>query len=197
MKQRVRFVDAPPPIGGPQDPRSIWFDRLAFLLERPGEWAEVYTGTPSGCHQAAGALRTRQYHVPPGDWDFTVRSFRRGHLAFHRDAHSMAAIYARYNGTDGGPPNRYAAWHLAADAVWDTFGRRLCPVCERNALIRDAGRYPLMCDKCGEDMAAGIDAEHGTEQTYMKKGCRCRPCRDARYTAEIKRGHAKGARRSL
>lgn len=159
-------------------------ERLRLLTERPGEWAEVYSGTPSACHQAANALRLRRYWVPPGGWDFTVRTFRRGHLAFLRDSHPRAVLYARYLGPEIEPwKNLTEALNHSADAVWDQYGRRICPVCEKRPLLPTnvgygAGSYPSMCDHCSNASAAqGI--EHGTEASYRHKGCRCIPCRTA------------------
>lgn len=186
--QRVRFVDSPPPIGGPQDPRAVWMERLQLLTERPGEWAEVYSGTPSACHQAANALRLRQYWVPPGGWDFTVRTFRRGHLAIARDNHPRAVLYARFRGEDDYPWNNLtAAFNHSADAVWDQHGRRVCPVCEREPLVlAGRGAYPSMCDRCSNE-AAIPDAQHGTEAAYRHKGCRCVECRRAAREADRRR----------
>lgn len=196
MKQKVRFVDAPPPIGGPQDPRAIWMERLRLVVERPGEWAEVYSGTPSAVHQAAGALRLRQYHIPPGGWDFTVRSFRRGHLALRREDHVVAVLYARYLGPDADDAvfSLSRAYTHAADAVWDQYGRRICPVCERNPLkaANPPGSYPSMCDDCAYERATpGVT--HGTDSAYRHGGCRCPDCRSAASAAQRDRNRRKRA----
>lgn len=149
MKQAVRFVENPPALGGPEDPRSLWFQRLALVAERPGEWAEVYSGTRSACHQAAQRLRLRRYHVPPGAWDFTVRSFRRGHLALNRDSDSRAILYARYRGLDEDAFSEQAVDRHREGALWDQYGRRICPVCEHTPLpIPTAGPYVRMCEDC-------------------------------------------------
>lgn len=184
MKQRVRFVDAPPPLSGPQDPRAVWMQRLSLLVERPGEWAEVYSGTPAAVNQAAAKLRLRQYHIPPGGWDFTVRSFRRTHLAFRREEYVTAVLYARFLGPDEEAFSGSAAAFTASDAVWDQYGRRICPVCERNPLVLTGppGAYPSMCDECA--WASAVDGvEHGTEAAYKHGGCRCPDCRGANREA--------------
>jgi len=150
------------------------------LVERPGEWAEVYSGTPGGAHQAANALRLRQYWVPPGAWDFTVRSFRRGHGSISRDSQPMAVIYARYLGTDEPAfRNLTEALNHSKNAVWDQHGRRLCPVCERRPLIKEPiGGYPSACDPCSWAMAVpGVP--HGRVASYRHAGCRCPECRRA------------------
>lgn len=194
--QRVRFVEEPPPISGPQDPRAVWMERLRLLVERPGEWAEVYSNTPSACHQAANALRLRQYWIPPGGWDFTVRSFRRGHLSYERDNHVRAVIYARYNGPDADAwSSATAAWNHGADAIWDQYGRRLCPSCEKRPLILcnespGSGSYPSMCDECSH-AAAIPGVNHGTEAAYRHQGCRCPDCRQAAREAHRNRQNAK------
>lgn len=169
----VRFVESPPPIGGPQDPRSVWMSRLRPLVERPGEWAEVYSGTPSACHQAAQALRLRQYWIPPGAWEFTIRSYKRAR-------ESTAVLYARYLADDG--PlfrTRSEAYNHSEDALWDEQGRRICPMCERNPLIKEPiGSYPHACDSCSWAMAVpGIP--HGRVASYRHAGCRCPDCRRA------------------
>lgn len=192
MKQKVRFVDEPPPLGGPQDPRAVWMDRLRLLVERPGEWAEVYSGTPGACHQAAAALRLRQYWIPPGGWDFTVRSFRRGHLAFVRENYAVGVLYARYLGPDADAATSWTAeYNHSADAVWDQYGRRICPVCEKRPLILEGrGSYPHACDECAYANALpGV--EHGTANAYRKKGCRCPDCRHANRKAQQGREFAR------
>lgn len=189
MKQSVRFVKEPPPIGGPQDPRASWMERLRLVIERPNEWAEVYSGTPSACHQAAAKLRLRQYHVPPGGWDFTVRSFRRGHQALKREDYTLAVLYARYLGPDAEAFTNYtAAYTHAHDAVWDQLGRRICPKCERTPLDPPVlgGRYAAMCEVCSEASAL-TGVEHGTDYTYRRKGCRCPDCRKAGREANRRR----------
>lgn len=169
MKQAVRFVENPPALGGPEDPRSLWFQRLRLVAERPGEWAEVYSGTRSACHQAAQRLRLRRYHVPPGAWDFTVRSFRRGHLALHRDSESRAILYARYRGLEEEAFSDAAVDRHRQGAVWDQYGRRICPVCEREPLpIPDAGPYVRMCHGCRD--AAPVFVGSATESAGFPEG---------------------------
>lgn len=56
-----------------------WKDRLAPLLERPGEWALVRTyDRAESAHNAAGYLRgsangSTRSRVPPGRWLFRSR----------------------------------------------------------------------------------------------------------------------------
>src|SRR5689334_17592231 len=85
----------PPPIGGPQDPRSKWMEVLRPLMKEPGRWAIVKSGLPSTMNQAATTFRNRQVHIPPGEWEFTVRTFRRG---VHVGDMNVAQVYARYIG---------------------------------------------------------------------------------------------------
>lgn len=142
----------PPPIGGPQDPRSVWMERLRPLVKHPGRWAIVKAGTASSCHQTANQLRLRQLHVPPGLWDFTVRTFQRG---VHGDRHA-GQIYARFRGC---PDDWEDQWVREArgcapskDVAFDDEGRRVCPNCHVNVLHAPAGAYPTRCDSCWEQI---------------------------------------------
>jgi hypothetical protein len=139
------WVDEVPPIGGPLDPQAVYVERLRPLLAEPGRWAIIKSGTAASCHGAAQALRLRQYHVPLGQWEFTVRTFRRG---VHIGRGGTANLYARYLG----PDEDYAplSGYVARDALFDEQGRRICPSCEE--LLRrpkkHGGPYPKMCDEC-------------------------------------------------
>jgi hypothetical protein len=69
-------------------------------------------------------------------------------------------------------------------------------------LLDEAAKCQLFCHDChrNKTIACGetgggsnrID-DHATEAMYMK-GCRCDPCRNARYTARVARGELKGTR---
>ncbi len=182
----MKFVDAPPPIGGPEDPRSVWMERLRYVTERPGEWAEVYSGTPSACHGARESLRLRRYWIPPGGWEFTVRSFRRGHLSFSRTDHVVGVLYARFLGIDAeDQPKRWTDdVNVSPDALWDQCGRRICPVCERRPLENEhGGSLPHACDPCSR-AAAVPGVNHGTAAAYKHGGCRCPDCRAANREAQ-------------
>lgn len=133
----------PPPIGGPQDPRSVWMERLRPLVAHPGKWAVVKSGLPSTCNAIANQLRLRQRHVPPGEWEFTVRTFRRG---VHVGDRSVGQIYARYIG----PNLDGISWTVSAYAAWDDDGRRVCPDCGAvlPAPAQRGGPYSRKCADC-------------------------------------------------
>jgi hypothetical protein len=59
-------------------------DRLTPLMERPGEWAMVHRASTRAA-TAASALRNREYHYPPGKWEFR---------SSHRE------LFARYIGPE-------------------------------------------------------------------------------------------------
>ncbi len=143
----VQWAD-PPPIGGPQDPRAVYMERLRLVMKQPGRWALVRSGSPSAMHQAAGALRLRQYNIPPGEWEFTVRTFRRG---VHVGDMNVASIYARYMGDDDTAWRQYMQMRGIVDsaAEWNEEGDRACPRCG-DKLVRQHGarRWPIYCDDC-------------------------------------------------
>lgn len=132
----------PPPIGGPQDPRAVWVERLRPLTKEPGRWALVKSGTPSAMNQTRTALQSRQWNVPPGRWEFTVRTFRRG---VHVGDMNIANLYARYLG-----PGDNAPIGVAADRVLDDEGNRLCEDCgARLSHPGDkGGKWTRKCDLC-------------------------------------------------
>lgn len=57
----------------PEVEHRAWRDRLAPLVERPGEWARVHMAfTQRSASESVYRLRTRQATVPdaPGSWEF-------------------------------------------------------------------------------------------------------------------------------
>lgn len=131
----------PPPIGGPQDPRSVYMERMRLIRERPGEWALIRSGSPSAMHQTAGKLRQRQYHIPPGQWEFRVRTFRRG---VHVGDMNVANLYCRYLGEEEIVP-----YQQSPHGVIGENGQRVCPDCGADLVRRNKrGKYPLLCDEC-------------------------------------------------
>lgn len=133
----------PPPIGGPQSPTAVWVERLRPLMDSPGKWAVVKSGTPSAVNGAANQLRLRQRHLPPGQWEFTVRTFRRG---VHVGDMNVAQLYARYLG----PGDEYhIPGLLAGDAQYDDDGYRTCPECgDRLRRAFGRGPWPKRCSSC-------------------------------------------------
>ncbi len=135
----VHWAD-PPPIGGPQDPRAKYVELLRPLLSQVGRWAVIKSGTPSAMNQTAMCLRNRTWHVPPGRWEFTVRTFRRG---VHVGDLNVAQIYARYLG----PGNN--GYMVSDEAVFDEDGHRVCEECgARLSLHPNGGKWPRKCDLC-------------------------------------------------
>ena len=66
--------------------RMLWHDRLAALVERPGEWAKIALHPDDEkAHQLRSSLHRRRYNIPqPEDeWEFITRK---------------GAVYARYIG---------------------------------------------------------------------------------------------------
>jgi hypothetical protein len=56
----------------PPAKRLRWRDRLAPLIERPGEWAMVHrASTPGRAMTDTSALRHGRLITPPGKWEFT------------------------------------------------------------------------------------------------------------------------------
>jgi hypothetical protein len=194
VTSRVRFVDGPPPIGGPDDPRTKYVEPLQRLIARPGQWAEIASGPYGAINALASALRARQYWVPPGGWNFSMRGHRRGTGTITGDKFARATLYARYLGPEDHTGDPYRPYRVVGDALFDQWGQRLCPECETNALINNGGKYPSMCDPCGEAMAATIDAPHGDAMTYLKKRCRCRLCREAGTERNRENGRRRDAR---
>lgn len=130
----------PPPIGGPQDPRAVWMERLRPLMAEPGRWAIIKSGLPSTCQQTATALRNRQWNVPPGGWEFTVRTFRRG---VHVGDMNAAQLYARYLG-----PEDNAPIGVSPDRELDGEGYRICEDCKERLPHPGVGKWPKKCDDC-------------------------------------------------
>lgn len=68
-----------------QPRQGVWWDRLAPLSERPGEWAVVYeTHNASTARKYASNLTSGRYNLPPGRYEF------RG-----QERDGKGAIYAR------------------------------------------------------------------------------------------------------
>lgn len=132
----------PPPIAGPRHPQAIYIEILRRVLERPGEWALIRSGSVDAMHGAAQRLRLRQYHVPPGLWEFSVRSFRRG---VHVGRGGTANLYARYLGDEAQHDSPY----ISQSAVFDEEGRRVCPRCG-TSLVKPSklGPWPRFCETC-------------------------------------------------
>jgi len=83
----LQWVDAPPkPSGRGRKRISIWLVRLEPLVHRPMAWARL----GSFGYSTADRLRTHEFLMPPGDWEFTTR--RNGQRRGYCD------IYARYLG---------------------------------------------------------------------------------------------------
>ena len=79
----------------PQDPnRSHWVDKLAPLLERPGQWARVHEVAHSSAWVIANQLRKGEKPVPAGRWEFAARG--------NEDNPKRGYVYARYLGPEGG-----------------------------------------------------------------------------------------------
>lgn len=150
----------PPPIGGPQDPRAKYVEMLRPLMLEPGRWAVIKSGTPSSMNQTATKLRERIWNMPPGQWEFTVRTFRRGH---HVGDMNVAQLYARFIGPDGDMFSR--TWHgmsyrVRAGTVFDEWGYRICPDCgDRLVQSPRGGSWPKKCDACWVMVET-----HGTSQ---------------------------------
>lgn len=70
---------------------SVWPDRLAPLMDNPGEWARFDMGSGNTASTAASRLRDGTHKLPEGttpeEWEFTSRR--------HEDGSS---VYARYVG---------------------------------------------------------------------------------------------------
>jgi hypothetical protein len=109
-------------------------------MKHPGRWAQVKTGLPSTVHQTANALRVRQWNIPPGEWEFTVRTFRRG---VHVGDLNIASLYARYIG-----PDEVLPYTVAQDAQFDVDGYRVCPECNVRLQRPERGPWPKKCDAC-------------------------------------------------
>lgn len=76
----------------PQTPgrgrRPLWPGRLAPLLDRPDTWGRVMEYRhPTTAYGIASRLKSGDYPIPPGRWDFTSRS-----------VDGKGYIYARYLG---------------------------------------------------------------------------------------------------
>lgn len=56
----------------PPEPKSInWRERLAPLVDKPGEWAVVARKPkPSTAYSTANNLRSGKCRVPEGEWEF-------------------------------------------------------------------------------------------------------------------------------
>lgn len=149
------WVDEVPPIGGPLDPQSTYVERLRPLVSNPGRWAIIKSGTPSNMAQTARALRLRQYHVPPGRWEFKVRSFRRG---VHVGSSTTANLYARFLDNDGHKGPGVGIGYISKGAAYNESGHRVCPDCgtrlERPYVENTEGdrvhqgAWPAKCDDC-------------------------------------------------
>lgn len=141
----------PPPIGGPTDPRAKWVEVLRPLMLEPMRWAVIASGTPSSVNQLANALRTRQWNIPPGEWEFTVRTFRRGH---HVGDMNVCQLYARFRGGQTDQTWSPEGWHgltykIRDGVVFDEWGYRVCPDCgDRLTLHAHGGSWPTKCDAC-------------------------------------------------
>ena len=80
----------------PPEPRfgghPAWRERLAPLIERPGEWARVLkTPNAQTARSQASRLSLKKRGSLPGQWEFVTRT---------KDG--MAFVYARYLGPDDG-----------------------------------------------------------------------------------------------
>lgn len=67
-------------------------------------------------------------------------------------------------------------------------------------LLDELQKCQLLCHNChriktvaNKETGSNRIDDHGTEAVYAK-GCRCEPCRRARYNARVKRGELKGTR---
>ena len=72
--------------------RTPWADRLAPLMERPGDWARVHEMPDRSASATVGHLKKRRHIIPPGRWEFTSR--KTGPKS------PTAYVYARYLGPD-------------------------------------------------------------------------------------------------
>ena len=72
----------------------LWTERLAPVMERPGEWARVHELGHSSAWQIVSQLRRGVKPSPPGRWEFVARS--------NKDDTSRAFVYARYLGPEDG-----------------------------------------------------------------------------------------------
>lgn len=157
----------PPPIGGPQDPRSYWMERLRPLVEHPGRWAVIKSGLPSTINQAANMMRTRQVHIPPGEWEFTVRTFRRG---VHVGDMSACQLYARFvREWEEGEGFKPYPW--SKDKMFNDAGERVCPDCGTPLRVPEgSGKWDDRCDDCWQKLAeTNVDV-----RKYLKKRARFR-----------------------
>lgn len=73
---------------------TSWAERLAPIMERPGEWARVQDFSYSSAWQVVSHLRKGLKPVPPGRWEFAARK--------NQDDPKRAYIYARYLGPEDG-----------------------------------------------------------------------------------------------
>jgi hypothetical protein len=112
------------------------------------------SGLPSSMNSKANTLRMRQVNVPPGEWEFTVRTFRRG---VHVGDMSAAQLYGRFLGPDEAgiilPRVNPAPWHglngPSKNAVWDEDGDRVCEECgEKLPRPEGSGSWARKCDPC-------------------------------------------------
>jgi hypothetical protein len=133
----------PAPRSGPEHPGARYVEVLRRVRTRPAEWALIKAGKPEAVYATATALKLRQWHVPPGDWEFTVREFRRGvHVG---GSHRMAQLYARYMGGDP----EFPMGTVSVRARFTATGRRACTRCGK-ALVRKSNRgpWPVFCERC-------------------------------------------------
>ena len=69
--------------------KGIWLERLAPLVEHPGEWARVHETSSQIARNTAGNLTRGVLMTPPGQWEFAART-----------VDGKGRVYARYLGPE-------------------------------------------------------------------------------------------------
>ena len=76
MSDDIVWEEPPPRERKGGHPR-VWLERLAPLVERPGEWARILDAeTAKRATSTATNLRLGKVKVPPGEWEFAARGQR-------------------------------------------------------------------------------------------------------------------------
>ena len=83
----IVFEDLPPR-GKRGRKGGVWVQRLAPLMDYPGDWARIASGPYRNMVRRAWLLNKRKLKMPEGEWEFASRKAEEG----------VGHLYARYIG---------------------------------------------------------------------------------------------------